>query len=214
MELATAPSTEITTIMAEVAALRASHAAQEAKIAALEAGAGTEPPAPPRPSPACRPCRRTRDAPARQQCLGKHPRHQRHLQRLLPHRRELYILNTATQTTCPTGMTKTTWQQSGLLDYGYVYNHSAQTVSNPGNVTFDSNGPLAGISHTPGSASITMNTPGVYQVTYSITPQVPPALSSSLKSTTWRSPTATTAIPVLMGRCVGRLSCNWPPALS
>lgn len=50
--------------------------------------------------------------------------------------------------------------------YGYVYNTSAQSVGAGADVTFDTNGVLAGISHTAGTAPITLSNTGDYLFNY------------------------------------------------
>jgi len=51
--------------------------------------------------------------------------------------------------------------------YGYIYDISSNTVF-PGNpVPFNMNGPLSGITHTPGSSQITIQNTGVYTVLWS-----------------------------------------------
>lgn len=50
--------------------------------------------------------------------------------------------------------------------YGYVYNTSAQSVAAGADVTFDTNGVLVGISHTAGTAPITISNTGDYLFSY------------------------------------------------
>jgi hypothetical protein len=58
---------------------------------------------------------------------------------------------------------------SGLSQYGYVYNTSLQTVEIESDVTFDTNGVLTpGITHTAGTAGITIVNAGTYKVTFSV----------------------------------------------
>ncbi len=57
----------------------------------------------------------------------------------------------------------------GSSEYAYIFNTSAQFVTLGNAVTFDSNGLLtAGITHTPGSSFIFVNTPGVYRIEFSV----------------------------------------------
>lgn len=64
----------------------------------------------------------------------------------------------------PTGATGTL-----ASAYGYVYNTGAQTVAANGNVTFNANGPLfGGVTHTPGSATVTVANGGVYWVSFEV----------------------------------------------
>jgi hypothetical protein len=65
------------------------------------------------------------------------------------------------------------------LSYGYVYNLSEETLSTPGPITFDSNGPIYGITHTPGSSVITVANTGVYTVLWSATNIYPPSSPAS-----------------------------------
>ncbi|MHB8124403.1 MAG: hypothetical protein ACYDEJ_01960 [Desulfitobacteriaceae bacterium] len=50
--------------------------------------------------------------------------------------------------------------------YGYVYNTSTQSVAAGTDVTFDTNGVLVGISHTAGTAPITISNTGDYLFTF------------------------------------------------
>jgi len=53
--------------------------------------------------------------------------------------------------------------------YGYIYDISS-TILSPGDpVPFNNNGPLSGITHTPGSSQITIQNTGVYTVLWSAT---------------------------------------------
>lgn len=56
-----------------------------------------------------------------------------------------------------------------LCEYAYIYDKTDEMVPLEGSFTFDTNGPLsAGITHAAGSSTITVATPGLYQVTYSV----------------------------------------------
>jgi hypothetical protein len=68
-----------------------------------------------------------------------------------------------TGTTGATGETGVTGAQ-GLLAYGYVYNTSVQLVPIESAITFDSNGVIIGVTHTPGTSSINLNSSGDYAV--------------------------------------------------
>lgn len=50
--------------------------------------------------------------------------------------------------------------------YGYVYNTSSQSVAAGADVTFDTNGVLVGLSHTAGTAPVTISNTGDYLFTY------------------------------------------------
>ncbi len=57
----------------------------------------------------------------------------------------------------------------GLSEYAYIYNLTAQSVAVEATVIFDSNGVLtAGISHTSGTAEITLANQGIYEIGFSI----------------------------------------------
>jgi hypothetical protein len=72
-----------------------------------------------------------------------------------------------TGSTGATGLTGTAG--TGLSDYGYVFNLSAQVVPLETAVTFDSNGlGTPGITHAPGKSGITLADPGDYKVTFSV----------------------------------------------
>ena len=72
--------------------------------------------------------------------------------------------------TGPTGSTGATGATgpTATPDYGYVYNLSGQTVAVEGDVTFDTNGPLNGFAHTPGTAVITALDSGTYLINFSV----------------------------------------------
>jgi len=73
--------------------------------------------------------------------------------------------------TGPTGPTGATGPQgpAGQPDYGYVYNLSAQTVGLESDITFDTNGPLSGFTHTAGTSTITVGLTGTYLLDFSVT---------------------------------------------
>ena len=50
--------------------------------------------------------------------------------------------------------------------YGYIFNTSSQSVAAGADVTFDTNGVLVGISHTAGTAPVTISNTGDYLFTY------------------------------------------------
>ncbi|WP_232718552.1 BclA C-terminal domain-containing protein [Bacillus sp. FJAT-45037] len=57
----------------------------------------------------------------------------------------------------------------GLLEYGYIYNLTAQTVAVNADVLFSNTGiTTAGITHIPGTAEIVVTTAGDYEVTFSV----------------------------------------------
>jgi len=57
----------------------------------------------------------------------------------------------------------------GLSQFAYIYNLSPQIVANETSVIFDTNGPITpGITHTPGTSTIQFTTPGIYEVTFSV----------------------------------------------
>ncbi|MFJ5788976.1 collagen-like protein [Lysinibacillus sp. NPDC093197] len=56
---------------------------------------------------------------------------------------------------------------SGLCEYGYIYNLSAEVVAIEADILFDSTGLVTpGITHVPGTSQIFVTTPGVYEVTF------------------------------------------------
>lgn len=64
----------------------------------------------------------------------------------------------------PTGATGATGSQ--LLGYGYIYNTTGQIVGVGNDITFDSNGPLLGVTHIAGTDTITLTSAGTYSITY------------------------------------------------
>ncbi len=57
---------------------------------------------------------------------------------------------------------------SSLSAWGYVYQIDTQTIAVGANVTFNNNGPLNGINHTPGTATIEVTLGGTYNIVFSI----------------------------------------------
>lgn len=57
---------------------------------------------------------------------------------------------------------------ASLEAWGYVYQMNTQTVPVGANVNFSNNGPLNGITHTPGTATVTVTAAGTYNLTFSI----------------------------------------------
>jgi hypothetical protein len=76
----------------------------------------------------------------------------------------------ATGRTGATGSTGPTGPQgpAGQPDYGYIYNVSAQTVGVEADITFDTNGPLSGFTHTAGASEIDVVSSGTYLVDFSV----------------------------------------------
>lgn len=71
----------------------------------------------------------------------------------------------------PTGATGPQGPQgpAGQPDYAYVYNTTAETVAVESDVTFSTNGPLSGFTHTAASASIDVVSTGTYLIRFSVT---------------------------------------------
>lgn len=61
----------------------------------------------------------------------------------------------------PTGAT-------GRPSYAYVYNEAAEVVAIEAPVEFDSNGPLLGFTHAPGSTNLVVTASGTYLVNFSV----------------------------------------------
>jgi hypothetical protein len=70
----------------------------------------------------------------------------------------------------PTGATGATGPQgpAGQPDYGFVYNTSAETVAIESDITFDTNGPLSGFTHTAGTSGVVVGATGTYLITFSV----------------------------------------------
>ena len=70
-----------------------------------------------------------------------------------------------------TGPTGATGPQgpAGQPDYAYVYNTTAETVAVESDVTFSTNGPLSGFTHTAAGAPIGVVSTGIYLVRFSVT---------------------------------------------
>lgn len=67
------------------------------------------------------------------------------------------------------GATGATGPPGGQVSaFGYVYNQAAEVVAIEAPVSFDSNGPLLGITHAPGNAGIDITSSGTYEVTFSV----------------------------------------------
>jgi hypothetical protein len=72
----------------------------------------------------------------------------------------------------PTGATGVTGAAGAAApsEYAYIYNLDAQVVPLNADVTFSTNGPIGStvVSHAPGTDTITVNTPGVYEINFSV----------------------------------------------
>lgn len=55
-----------------------------------------------------------------------------------------------------------------VLGYAYIYNLTPQTVAIEAVTLFDSNGPLLGVTHTPGSSAINITSAGTYSIHFSV----------------------------------------------
>ena len=61
---------------------------------------------------------------------------------------------------------------SGSSEYAYIYNTTAQFVTNGNAIAFGNNGPLSSnITHIPGSSFIFVNVSGVYKIEFMVTGQ-------------------------------------------
>jgi BclA C-terminal domain len=58
---------------------------------------------------------------------------------------------------------------AATVAYGYIYNLAAQVVAIGAPVDFDTNGPLSGFTHAPGSAGLVAVSSGTYLVDFSVT---------------------------------------------
>jgi hypothetical protein len=56
-----------------------------------------------------------------------------------------------------------------LAAYGYIYNTLAETVAQEASITFGSNGPLVGITHTPGRPDVVVTSSGTYAIDFLVT---------------------------------------------
>lgn len=73
---------------------------------------------------------------------------------------------------------------ANTADYAYVFNTTAQTAAEGVAVTFSSNGPLSGtITHTAGTAEITIGKTGVYLVSFTLNPEAESQVSAYRNST-------------------------------
>lgn len=57
---------------------------------------------------------------------------------------------------------------ASLSAWGYVFQLNTQTVAVGASVNFSDNGPLNGITHTPGTAHIEVANTGIYNLTFSV----------------------------------------------
>jgi BclA C-terminal domain/Collagen triple helix repeat (20 copies) len=72
-------------------------------------------------------------------------------------------------TTGSVGATGVTGPPGALLSaFGYVFNQAAEVVAIEAPITFDSNGPLLGVTHAPGNAGLVVTNSGTYKVTFSV----------------------------------------------
>lgn len=75
----------------------------------------------------------------------------------------------ATGPTGATGVTGATGATGALAsDFAYVYNVLAQVVALEADIIFDTNGPLVGFTHTPGTTAINVVNAGTYSVDFSV----------------------------------------------
>jgi hypothetical protein len=73
---------------------------------------------------------------------------------------------------------------TGLSEFAYIYNLLPQTIAIEADVPFDTNGILtAGITHAPGTPSILFSTPGIYEVTFSVSGTEPNQFALFLNGT-------------------------------
>ncbi len=90
----------------------------------------------------------------------------------------------ATGPTGSTGPTGATGLPAGILDYAYIFNNSVQSVANGNSINFNTNGVMtAGISHTAGSANITLNASGTYAVFFVISVSRPSQFAAFINGT-------------------------------
>ncbi|NNJ33340.1 BclA C-terminal domain-containing protein, partial [Lacrimispora defluvii] len=99
--------------------------------------------------------------------------------------------------TGPTGDTGPAGE--GVTTFGYVYELATiadNTVPGGADVPFSNNGPLAGVTHTAGTAAITVPTAGTYQIDYyvDITAGVGSAIAIAVNGT----PDASTNVVALV----------------
>lgn len=70
---------------------------------------------------------------------------------------------------CCTGATGAVGPAASAAAYAYVYNLTGQVIAIEADVPFDSNGVITpGITHAPGSSTILFDTPGDYEITFSV----------------------------------------------
>lgn len=74
------------------------------------------------------------------------------------------VINSAGQLGISTGVT--------VASFSYIYNLSTYTVAAGAAFTFDSNGPLSGVTHTPGTSAITVPNTGKYVFIFSVTSNI------------------------------------------
>jgi hypothetical protein len=107
----------------------------------------------------------------------------------------------STGPTGPTGSTGPTGPTgpqgpAGQPDYGYIYNVSAQTVGVEADITFDTNGPLSGFTHTAGASEIDVVSSGTYLVDFSVSATEPGQFTlmnggTAVSGTTYGTPAGT-----------------------
>ncbi|ETT39445.1 hypothetical protein C162_27759, partial [Paenibacillus sp. FSL R7-269] len=75
----------------------------------------------------------------------------------------------ATGATGTAGPAGATGAAGGIAQFGYVYNLGAQVVPIEADVSFDTNGLLTpGITHAPGTTTISVTSAGSYEVNFSV----------------------------------------------
>jgi hypothetical protein len=92
-----------------------------------------------------------------------------------------------------------------VITFGYVYELATvadATVLGNADVPFSNNGPLSGVTHTAGTATVTVPTTGTYQINYSVNITV--GVGSAIALAVTGTVDASTNIPALVA--VGEVS--------
>jgi hypothetical protein len=97
--------------------------------------------------------------------------------------------------TCVAPATRISWNSTGprgvvgppgpvgLPNYAYVYNVSGEVIPIGGDVAFDTNGAMKGVTHAPGTTGISVTSTGTYRISFSVSAVEPNQFSLTVNGT-------------------------------
>jgi len=114
----------------------------------------------------------------------------------------------ATGATGPTGATGATGSDVSALGYAYIYNTTSQTIAAEAALTFGSNGPLSGVTHTAGTSSITITNTGTYSMSYFVSGTTANQFTLFVNGTANTTTTYGTTAGITVGQAILSLSAG------